>query len=60
MASTVVEKTAAPIKSTVKKKVANSVTIQCTNCSEKIKVEKKNGPQKIICSSCGTSGEIEL
>jgi transcription elongation factor Elf1 len=60
MASTVVEKPAAPIKSTVKKKDPRSVTIQCTNCSEKIKVDKKNGPQKITCSSCGTSGEIEL
>ena len=60
MASAVVEKPAAPIRSTVKKKVTSSITIQCTNCSEKIRVDKKSGPQKITCSKCGTSGEIEL
>ena len=38
----------------------SSITIQCTNCSEKIRVDKKSGPQKITCSKCGTSGEIEL
>ena len=60
MAPAVVEKTAAPTKSTVKKKVVSSITIKCTNCSEEIKVDKKSGPQKITCSKCGTSGEIEL
>ena len=60
MASTVLEKPVVPKRSTVKKMETKTITIQCTNCSEKIKVEKKGSLQKITCSNCGTSGEINL
>ncbi len=60
MASSVVEKPVITKKATPKKKQTKTVTIQCTNCSEKIKVEKKGKLQTITCASCGTSGEIDL
>jgi parallel beta-helix repeat protein len=60
MASAVVEKPAPPKRPTIKKKAKKTVTIQCTNCSEKISVEKKGKLQTITCESCGTSGEIDL
>jgi len=56
----IVGKSVVPKKTTVKKKEIETVTIQCTNCSEKIPVEKKGRLQTITCSSCGTSGEIDL
>ena len=47
-------------KRTMSKPKPETITIECTNCSEQIKLQKKNGKQKITCSSCGTSGEVEL
>ena len=47
-------------KKSITKPKTKMITIECTNCSEQIKLEKKGGKQKITCSSCGTSGEVEL
>ncbi len=50
----------APMSKKRAKPKTKMITIECTNCSEQIKLEKKGGKQKITCSSCGTSGEVEL
>ena len=46
---------AAPSASSLK-----TVKIKCTKCASEIIVSKKKGSQTITCSSCGTSGQIEL
>ena len=48
------------VKKSRAKPKTKTITIECTNCSKQIKLLDKSGKQKITCSSCGTSGEIEL
>jgi len=56
-----ISKTSTSKKTTSKNiKSSDTITIECTNCSEKIKLQDKKGKQKIVCSGCGTSGEIEI
>jgi len=46
-------------KKVIKKKhPSRTVTVECPDCGNEIKVSQKEGTQKVTCSNCGLSGEV--